>query len=99
VEKYKARLIAKGYSQVEGIDFGEIFSPVAKLTSVRFLLSIAAAFDFEVEHMDVKTTFLHGDMEEEIYMKQPKAYVVKGKKELVCKLKKSVYGFKQSPRI
>jgi hypothetical protein len=74
VEKYKDRLVAKGYSQVEGIDFGEIFSPVAKLTSIRFLLSIATAFDFEVEQMDVKTIFLHGDLEEEIYMKQPKGY-------------------------
>jgi hypothetical protein len=99
VEKYKARLVAKGYSQVEGIDFGEIFSPVAKLTSIRFMLSVVAAFDFEVEQMDVKTTFLHGDLEEEIYMKQPEGYVVKGKKELVCKLKKSLYGLKQSPRM
>jgi hypothetical protein len=71
VEKYKARLVAKGYSQVEGIDFGEIFSPVAKLTSIRFILSITVAFDLEVEQMDVKTTFLHGDLEEEIYMKHP----------------------------
>jgi hypothetical protein len=99
VEKYKARLVAKGYSQVEGIDFGEIFSLVAKLTSIRLLLSVAAAFDFEIEQMDVKTTFLHGDLEEEIFMKQPEGYVVKGKKELVCKLKKSLYGLKQSPRM
>jgi hypothetical protein len=63
VEKYKARLVAKGYSQVEGIDFGEIFSPVVKLTSIRFMLSVDVAFDFEVEHMDVKTSFLHGDIE------------------------------------
>ena len=74
VEKYKARLIAKGYSQVEGIDFGEIFSPVAKMTSIRFLLSLAATFDLEVEQMDVKTTFLHGDLNEEIYMKQPEGF-------------------------
>jgi hypothetical protein len=99
VEKYKARLVAKGYSQVEGIDFGEIFSPVAKLTSIRFILSIVASFDLEVEQMDVKTTFLHGDLEEEIYMKQPEGFVVKGKKELVCKLKKSLYGLKKSPRM
>jgi hypothetical protein len=98
VEKYKARLVAKGYSQVEGIDFGEIFSPVAMLTSIRFLLSIVAAFDLEVEQMDVKTTFLHGDLEEEIYMKQREGFVVKGKKELVGKLKKLLYGLKQSPR-
>jgi hypothetical protein len=99
VEKYKARLVAKGYSQVEGIDFGEIFSPVAKLTSIRFMLSVAAAFDFEVEQMDVKKTLLHGDLEEEIYVKQPEGFAVKGKKELICKLKKSLYGLKQSPRM
>jgi hypothetical protein len=69
VEKYKAWLVEKGYSQVEGIDFGDIFYPVANLTSIRFILSIATTFDLEVEHMDVKTSFLHGDMEEEIYMK------------------------------
>eukprot|EP00253_Pinus_taeda_P033307 PITA_33307 len=99
VEKYKARLVAKGYSQVPRIDFGDIFSPVTKVTSIRLLLSVAAAFDFVVEQMDVKTKFLHGDLEEEIYMKQPKGFTVKGKKELVCKLKKSLYGLKQSPRM
>jgi hypothetical protein len=99
VEKYKAQLVAKGYSQDQGIDFGEIFSPVAKLTSIRFLLYVVVAFDFEIEQMDVKSTFLHGDMEEEIYVKKPEGYVVKGKKELVCKLKKSLYGLKQSPRM
>jgi hypothetical protein len=83
VEKYKARLVAKGYSQVEGIDFGEIFSHVAKLTSIIFLLSVVAAIYFEIEQMVVKTSFLPGDLEEEIYMKQPEGYDVKGKKELV----------------
>jgi hypothetical protein len=71
VEKYKSHLVAKEYSQVEGIDFGEIFTHVAKLTSITFLLSIVATFDIEVEYMVVKTTFLNGDFEEEIYMKQP----------------------------
>jgi hypothetical protein len=99
VEKYKARLVEKGYSQVEGIDFGEIFSLVAKLTSIRFMLSVVAALYFEVDQMDVKTKFLHGDRGEEIYMKHPEGFVVKGKKELVCKLKKSLYGLKQSPRM
>eukprot|EP00253_Pinus_taeda_P024958 PITA_24958 len=83
VEKYKARLVAKGYSQVPRIDFGDIFSPIAKVTSIRLLLSVVAAFDFEVEQMDVKTTFLHGDLEEEIHMKQPEGFGVKGKIELV----------------
>jgi hypothetical protein len=64
VEKYTSWLVAKGYSQVEGIDFGEIFSPVAKLTSIRFQFSIVVAFDFEVKQMDVKTSFLHGGLEE-----------------------------------
>ena len=88
-------LVEKGYSQVEGIDFGEVFSLVANLTSIIFMLSVVVAFDFEVEQMGVKTTFLHGDLEEEIYMKQLEGYVVKGKKELVCKLKKSLYGLKK----
>jgi hypothetical protein len=64
VKKFKARLVAKGYSQVEGVDFGDIFSPVEKLTSIRVLMSLAATFDLEIEQMDVKTTFLHGDLEE-----------------------------------
>jgi hypothetical protein len=72
--------VAKGYSQDEGIDFGEKFSLVAKLTSIRFLWSIVVAFDREVEQMDVKTTFLHGDLQEEIYMKQPKSFLVNGKR-------------------
>jgi hypothetical protein len=83
-----------GYSKVEGIDFGEIFSPVAKLTSIRLVLFVVVAFDFEVEQMDVKTTFLHGDLEEEIYMKKLEGFAMKGKKELVCRPKKSLYGLK-----
>eukprot|EP00253_Pinus_taeda_P026067 PITA_26067 len=83
VEKYKARLVAKGYSQVPGIDFGDIFSLVAMVTSIRLLLSVVVDFDFEVEQMDVKTSFLHGDLEEEIYMKQLEGFATKGKKELV----------------
>ena len=77
VERYKARLVAKGYSQVEGIDYGEIFSPITKLTSISFLLSLATSYDLEIEQIDVKTTFLHGDLEEEIYMSQPKQCIVK----------------------
>jgi hypothetical protein len=99
VEKYKAWLVAEGYSQVEGIDFGEIFFPVSKLNSIRFLLLVIIRFDFEVEYMDVKIPFLHGDLEEEIYMEHPKGFVVKGKKELVRKLRNSLYGLKKSPRM
>jgi hypothetical protein len=64
VEKFKARLVAKGYSQVEGVNFGEIFFRIAKLTSIRVLMSLATTFDLEIEQMDVKTMFLHGDLEE-----------------------------------
>jgi hypothetical protein len=62
-------MVEKGYFQVEGVNFSEIFSPLVKITSIRVLMSLAATFNLEIEHMDVKTTFLHGDMEEEIYMK------------------------------
>eukprot|EP00253_Pinus_taeda_P030627 PITA_30627 len=85
VDKYKAWLAEKGYSQVPRIDFGDIFSLVSKVASIRLLLSVVATFDFEVEQMDVKTTFIHGDLEEEIYMKQPEDFIVKGKKELDSK--------------
>ena len=77
----------------------EIFSHVAKLTSIRVLMSLATTFELEIEKMDVKTTFLHDDLEEEIYMKQPEGFIIKGKEELVCKLKKYVYGLKQSSRM
>ena len=99
VVKYKDRLVEKGYSQVSGIDFGDTFSLVAKVSYIRLILFVAPTFDFEVEQMDVKIKFLHGDLEEEIYMKQTEGFTVKGKKELVCKLKKSLYGLKQSPRM
>eukprot|EP00253_Pinus_taeda_P007412 PITA_07412 len=71
VKKYKDRLVENGYFEVPGIDFGDIFSPITTVASIRLFLSVFAAFDFEVEQMDVKTTFLHGGLEEEIYMKKP----------------------------
>ena len=90
VKKFKAQLVAKGYSQVKGVNFGDIFSPVAKLTSTRVLMSLVASFDLEIEQMDAKKMLLHGNLEEEIYMKQHEGFVVKGKKDLVCKLKISL---------
>lgn len=96
--KYKARLVAKGYAQREGIDFQEVFSPVVKMTTLRVLFALAALFDLELYQMDVKTAFLHGDIDVEIYMKQPEGFVVPGKEKLVCKLKRSLYGLKQGPR-
>jgi hypothetical protein len=83
VETFRARLVVKGYSQVEGVDFSEIFYPIEKLNSIRVLMYLAKEFDLDIEQMDVKIMFLHGDLEEEIYMKHPEGFVVKGKKELV----------------
>jgi transposase InsO family protein len=98
VVRHKARLVAKGYSQVEGVDFLETFAPVAKFTTIRCILALGAALDLEIHQMDVKTAFLNGELEEEIYMDQPQGFGPKGFDHLVCKLKKSLYGLKQSPR-
>ena len=80
------------------MDFDEIFAPVVKMESIRTVLSIVANMDLEVEQLDIKTAFLHGDLEEEIYMHQPKGFVEKGKENLVCRLRKSLYGLKQAPQ-
>ena len=90
--------MVKGFAQKKGIDFDEIFSPFLKMTSIKTILSLVAAEDLHLEQLDVKTTFLHGDLEEEIYMQQPQGYEVKGKEKLACRFKKSLYGLKQAPR-
>ena len=95
---FKGRLVAQGFSQKYGIDYEEIFSPVAHLSSIRTLLAFAAEKRLQVHQMDVVSAFLNGGLTEEIYMKQPPGYVQTGKEELVCKLRKSIYGLKQSPR-
>ena len=96
--KYKARLVAKGFKQEYGIDFEEIFSPVVKMTTLRVMLALAATENLELAQMDVKTAFLHGDLDEEIYMAQPEGFEKSGKEHMVCKLRKSLYGLKQAPR-
>ncbi|KAM1815640.1 hypothetical protein ACFX15_000169 [Malus domestica] len=96
VETYKARLVAKGYRQREGIDYEETFSPVAMIKSIRILLAIAAYHDYEIWQMDVKTAFLNGYLEEELYMTQPEGFVSKSEKPKVCKLQRSIYGLKQA---
>ena len=83
MQTFKVRLVAKGYTQKESIDYEEIFSPVAMLKSIRILLSIAAHLDYEIWQMDVKTTFLNGHLEESIYMIQPKGFIAKGQEHRV----------------
>ena len=92
VERYKTRLIAKDYTQKEGIDYKETFSPVSSKDSFRTIMALVVHFDLELHQMDVKTVFLNGDIDETIYMVQPENFVSGVTKRMVCKLKKSIYG-------
>ena len=98
ISKYKARIVAKGYVQKQGIDFEEIFAPVTRLETVRLLLALAVNKGWEVHHLDVKTAFLNGEIQEEVYVSQPEGFVQKGKEQLVYKLAKALYGLRQAPR-
>ncbi|CAJ2662180.1 unnamed protein product [Trifolium pratense] len=97
IEKYKARLVAKGYSQQQGIDYNEVFAPVARWDTIRTILAIAALKNWYVFQLDVKSAFLHGELNEEVYVDQPLGYQ-KENRQLVYRLKKSLYGLKQAPR-
>jgi hypothetical protein len=96
IERYKARLVIKGYSQKEGEDFFNTYSHVARLTTIRVLLSLAASHGLLIHQMDIKTTFLNGELDEEIYMEHLAGFVANGQEGMVCKLLKSLYGLKQA---
>jgi Reverse transcriptase (RNA-dependent DNA polymerase) len=91
IERYKVRLVAKGFTQKEDIDFNETFSPVSKKDSIRIVLALVAHYNLELHQMDVKTAFLNGELEEEVYMDQPESFSIGGKEHMVCKLKMSLY--------
>lgn len=98
VNKYEAQLVAKGFTQTYGVDYDETFAQVSKINTIRVLLSLAANQDWPVRQFVGKNDFLHGDLTEEVYMSLPLGYVATSTTEVVCKLKKSLYGLKQSPR-
>jgi hypothetical protein len=98
VEKYKARFVAWGFSQIEGIDYGETFAPVARYSSIRSILALSAQMGWCIHQMDVKTTFLNGIIEEEVYIEQPEGFETFDRESHVCRLKRALYGMKQAPR-
>jgi hypothetical protein len=94
IEKYKESFVARGFSQKEGIDYEETFSPVSRYTSIRTIISLAAKMKWKLHQMDVKKTFLNGVIEEEVYIEQPQGFEVEDMKTHVCKLKKALYRLK-----
>jgi len=98
IDKYKAILVAKGYSQKHGVDFTEVYAPVARMDTVRMIIALAAHQNWQIFQLDVKSTFLHGELNEDVYVEQPRGYEKKGSEHLVYKLHKALYGLKQAPR-
>ncbi|WVZ14421.1 hypothetical protein V8G54_011987 [Vigna mungo] len=98
VDKYKARLVAKGYAQQFGVDYNEVYAPVAKWDTIRSIIALAAQKNWPLYQLDVKSAFLHGELRETVYVKQPPGFVKIGEEEKVYKLKKALYGLKQAPR-
>ena len=98
IERFKARLVAKGFTQSYGVDYQETFALVAKLNTIRVLISLAVNLDWSLQQLDIKNAFLNGDLQEEVYMEISPGLETKATTHKVCKLRKSLYGLKQSPR-
>nr|GEW10672.1 retrotransposon protein, putative, Ty1-copia subclass [Tanacetum cinerariifolium] len=98
IHNYKALLVAKGYTQLYGVDYEETFSPVTDIRGIRILISIATYYDYEIWQMDVKNAFLNGYIDEDIYMVQPEGFVDPNHPRKICKLQRSIYGLKQASR-
>jgi hypothetical protein len=98
VDKFKARLVAKEFTQKEGEDYFDTYSPVARMITIRLLVTLDACHDLLIHQMDVKTAFLNGKLDEDIYMNQPDGFVTPGQENKVCRLRKSLYGLKQVPK-
>ena len=98
VTRNKAKLVCKGYAQIEGIDFEETFAPVARMEAIRTILDYACSQRIKIYQMDVKSMFLNGELEEEVYIEQPQGFLLSEHGDYVCRLKKALYGLKQAPR-
>ena len=98
IEKYKARLVAKVFSQKQNVDYFDTLGPITRISSIRILIVLAFIHKLFIHQVDVKTIFLNGDLEEEIYMLQPEGYITPGQENKVFKLNKSLYGLKQAPK-
>ena len=98
IDKYKVRLVIKGYKQKKCLNYFDTYSPVTRINSIRMVLAIAALRNLEVHQMDIKTAFFNGNLDEEIYMEQPEGFIAPGQEKKVCRLVKYLYGLKQAPK-
>jgi hypothetical protein len=98
VSKHKARLVSRGFLQKHGVDYNEVFAPVARIETVRLVVDLACKNSWSLHHLDVKLTFLNGALEEKVFVSQPPGFEISGKEEMVYKLHKALYGLKQTPR-